>query len=171
MMRRAMVSMALLAGTLLAGCTQTSRDNSEPIGPDPSGQKYLLAQEPVGAKSVIEVRQNGKDGDEVVVVGRIGDKGDPWVEGRAAFVIADTSFEPCTVCEEAYCEADDKEFSRGRVSVKVVDESGQVVAKDARSLLGLKQLNTVVIKGKVKQEGETFAILASALYVRPEAKK
>ena len=57
------------------------------------------------------------------------------------------------------------------VSVKLVDDQGKVVAGDARRLLGLRELNTVVAKGKYRQEGDSFVVHATAVYVRPEAKK
>jgi hypothetical protein len=48
------------------------------------GSKYLLTAEPHGAEDVIQVRQTAGDEQDIVVVGRIGDSGHPWVDGRAA---------------------------------------------------------------------------------------
>lgn len=49
------------------------------------GKEYVLSAEPANAKGVTDVRKASKDGDEVVVVGRIGGEVKPWVEGRASF--------------------------------------------------------------------------------------
>ena len=59
------------------------------------GSKFLLSHEPEGAEDVIKVRESAKDEAEVVIVGRIGGSEVPWVEGRAAFSIVDTSLKSC----------------------------------------------------------------------------
>jgi hypothetical protein len=54
------------------------------------------------------------------------------------------------------------------VFVAFVDEAGKVVKKDARQLLKLKELQTVVVKGKVKRDkADNVSIQATNLYVRP----
>ena len=58
------------------------------------------AEEPADAKSVVDVRKAAKDGDEVTIIGRIGGDVDPWVKGRAAFLIVDHSLEPCSEARE-----------------------------------------------------------------------
>jgi hypothetical protein len=52
--------------------------------------------------------------------------------------------------------------------VKVVDESGTVVATDARQLLALQELDTVVVRGKAQRdEAGNLTILANGIHVRP----
>src|SRR5436309_3021141 len=53
----------LPAALLLAGC---GRDDSPP-NPAADGNRYLLKAEPSGARAVKAVRQEARDGDEVVV--------------------------------------------------------------------------------------------------------
>ncbi len=51
--------------------------------------------------------------------------------------------------------------------VKVVDTSGKTVATDARKLLGLKELQTVVVRGKAKRdEIGNLTVLADGIFVR-----
>jgi hypothetical protein len=96
-----------LAG-LLVGC---SPDASTPAGSEPTNSnlvsvealKFLLNAEPEGAADVIKVREKAKDQDEVVIVGRIGGSENPWVDGRAAFSIVDTSLESCLECGSEGC--------------------------------------------------------------------
>ncbi|MEX0587007.1 MAG: hypothetical protein WD176_10205, partial [Pirellulales bacterium] len=64
--------------------------------PSADGEKYRLDSEPAGAQDVAAVRADAADGDDVVVVGRIGGDVDPWVEGRAAITIVDTSIRACS---------------------------------------------------------------------------
>jgi hypothetical protein len=52
--------------------------------------------------------------------------------------------------------------------VKVVDAEGNVVKSDAKSLLGAKELQTVVVSGKAKRdEAGNLTILAKGVYIKP----
>lgn len=93
--------LVLTASTFLFGCTQTAPPAKTSGAPDPklaeaAKAKLLLASEPAGARSVIDVKKEAKDGGEVVVVGRIGGSKEPFTQGRASFLLADASFVPCT---------------------------------------------------------------------------
>jgi hypothetical protein len=132
----------------------------------------MLSAEPAAGKNVAEARKSAVDADEVVVVGRIGGSTDPWLEGMAAFSIVDPSLKACNeipgdACPTPWdycCEANRKEFS---ALVKVVDENGKVVPTDARKLLALKELDTVVVRGKAQRdEAGNLTILASGIHVR-----
>ena len=84
--------------SLLPGCGSSATSSSsqtENVALDPS---LVLSQEPAGAKSVAEVRQQGKDGEEVVVAGWVAGSENPIIKGRAAFTIVDLGLPPpeCT---------------------------------------------------------------------------
>jgi hypothetical protein len=174
---------ALLAG-MLAGCGGQSTSEptvtatpDKPAARQPSaeGAKYRLGAEPTGAKEVIAVRSDAADGDQVVVVGRIGGDVNPWVEGRAAFSLVDNSIRACSdipgdACPTPwdYCCETDK-LKTGKILVKFMDGGGQLIASDARGLLGVGELDTVVIEGKVqKSEDGNAVLLANGLYVKTQ---
>src|SRR4051794_39087610 len=113
MVRRSLCVLAALA-VGLAGCTPPG-PNGAPSGGgkrevDPAvasrARALVLAAEPAGAKGVIEVRKSAKDGDEVVVVGRVGGSVRPFTEGRSSFLIMDPSLPPTETCSTPwdYCE-------------------------------------------------------------------
>ncbi len=175
MIRYVTLSLALFVAALHTGCSSSTSSDSAPTlytGPDPSGLKYLLSEEPAGAKGVAEIRKTAKNGNEVVVVGKIGGSKDPWVEGRASFTIVDTSLKSCLDTGDGcptpwdYCCTPEDELHPSMVSIKIVDANGQTVGMDARRLLGVKELDTVVIKGKVKQEGGAFFVQANSVFIR-----
>src|SRR3954452_6010279 len=88
----------LLSALLVAGCSQSPDappTKSVTAAPAADGTKYVLAQEPADAKGVKDLRAAAKDGDDVVLVGRIGGNVQPWIKGRAGFWVIDTSFVPC----------------------------------------------------------------------------
>lgn len=173
---------AWLLGTLvvmlLSGCTE----GDAPKGPK-SGQSgkpapapaadYLLASEPADAKDVRQVRQSAANGDQVVVVGRIGGEVDPWVEGLAAFNIVDRSLQACNeragdTCQNPWDFCCEPELADCRLLVKVVDARSKIVSGGAQELLGLKELQTVVVNATAKRdEAGNVTLLASGVFVRP----
>src|SRR5436305_11245041 len=130
-MKKSVTWLALcLAVALAAGCSQSTPPAAN--GPAADGAKYLLAAEPAGAKPVKELRGAAKDGDEVVVVGRIGGSAKPWIDGRAGFHIVDLSFTPCSErpgdnCTTPwdYCCDSKEDLAKGMATVKVVDDRGE----------------------------------------------
>ncbi|HEX6962408.1 MAG TPA: hypothetical protein VF175_11110 [Lacipirellula sp.] len=139
-------------------------------------KEFVLEKEPKKSKGVIKVRKEAKNGEEVVVIGRIGGRTNPWVKGAAAFTIVDESVKSCDqipgdTCPTPWdycCEAG---LPQKTVFVSFVDEAGKIVKKDARKLLKVRELRTVVIKGKVKRDkSDNVSIQATSLYVRPDTR-
>jgi hypothetical protein len=175
MKRICIVPVAIVAMTL-AGCGASGvAEPNKPSGnsgPSAEGGKYVLAEEPKGGQDVIEARESVKDGDDVVVVGRIGGD-EPWNEAFAAFNIVDTSLKACSdipgdMCDTPwdYCCERDK-LATSSTFVKVVDDEGNVVKGHAKKLLGAKELQTVVVTGKAKRDDAgNLTILAKGVYIR-----
>src|SRR4051812_40809803 len=85
----------LLLALLAAGCGVANDVPPPPSTPAPAasadGGQYRLPAEPAGARGVLQVRKEAKDGEDVVVVGRVGGSAKPFVAGRASFTIVDPS--------------------------------------------------------------------------------
>lgn len=159
---------AMGCGSASDASTQSSVSTS-PI----DGAKFVLAAEPDGAIGVIEARESAENGDELVLVGRIGGEANPWIEGRAAFMLLDPSMlvvgESEGMAEGQLCTADCCVTERQACTtlVKFVDGTGTLVAVDARELLGVSLDDMVVVKGTAKRdETGNFQLLATGLYVR-----
>jgi hypothetical protein len=139
-----------------------------------NGEEFLLATEPAGAVDVLALRADVKDQDEVVVIGRIGGRRDPWIKGTAAFPIVDRSAKACNEIEGDTCPTPwdyccETNLADKTVLVMFTDETGNPVKEDARKLLNVKELETVVVKGKAKRDQEgNVTVLASHLHVRPD---
>lgn len=164
----------------IVGCQQTtssSGDAQKTPGEVREGAKYLLAAEPADAKGVIQVREQAKDGEAVVVVGRVGGSKEPCVKGRAAFTIVDPSYQSCDergeMCETPwdYCHATKDEMTRATAMIKVVDSEGKTLAQDVQDLLGIQPLETIVVQGRAKRdENGNLTVLAEGIYIRPRSK-
>lgn len=158
---------------LTAGCAQNQTSNPPAKATSTGdGAQYVLAQEPGGAKPVLQVREEAKDGDAVVLVGRIGGTAEPWMKDRAGFFVIDPSLKPCNEREDDdcptpwdYCCDAPDEKAKAMATVKVVDAVGKTVPTHARELLKVKELDTVVVQGKAKRDAEgNLTILASGVY-------
>ena len=156
------------------GCAQQSA--TEPVAVAPASAaatSFLLSDEPAGAKTVIEVRKAAKDKDDVVIVGRIGGSAHPWIKGRAAFSIVDQTLKACSdipgddcpIPWDYCCETD--KLPTSKALVKFVDDSGSVIKEDARALLNVKELQTVVIRGTAQRdEAGNLTVLANGIFVK-----
>ncbi|OYW24604.1 MAG: hypothetical protein B7Z55_01710 [Planctomycetales bacterium 12-60-4] len=161
-----LVSMVLGA----VGC-QSKDASTDQVGSTPSGSSFLASSEPTGAMPVGEAREKTEDGQEVTLVGRIGGSSKPFVEGLAAFTIVDPKVpfcapgEGCPTPWDYCCETD---AVRGNIAtVKIVNEKGSPVGKSARDLLNVKELATVVVKGKAKRDDQgNLTVSANQVFVR-----
>ena len=97
---------------------------------------------------------------------------DPWVQGRAAFVIADLSLKACSerpgdTCPTPWDFCCETGIAESKATIKIVDDAGETIAKDARDLLAVKELSTVTIRGQAKRdEAGNLTVLAKGVYVK-----
>jgi hypothetical protein len=159
----------------LPGCSQgtPTAATDVPAAVAVDGSKFLLTSEPDGAGEVISVREAAADGDDVVIVGRIGGSENPWIEGRAAFSIVDNSLKACSDIPGDGCPipwdycCETPKLPTSTALIKVVDEAGDLIKADARQLLEVKELSTVVVKGKAKRDDAgNLTVLTSAIFVK-----
>lgn len=134
-------------------------------------ERYLLKEEPKGAADVVAVRNKAEDQQDVLIVGRIGGKKNPWIRGVAAFPIVDRSLKSCDEkghnCPYPWDFCCSANLPKAMVLVTIVDEEGAIVKKDPRELVGVKELDTVVVQGKVRRDkAGNVVIVASKLLVQ-----
>jgi hypothetical protein len=165
------LTVLLLVVALIIGCGQSSKSSNQ--SPSPEGQKYLLTAEPAGAKDVSAVKATAKDNEQVVVVGRIGGSEHPWGKGTAAFTIADVDIKACSELEGDtcptpwdFCCENQTELKKRVLLVRFQDESGDVIATDPRELFAVKELATVVVRGKFKNDKDGMKLIADGIYVK-----
>lgn len=163
---------------LTAGCGEQVSESQTPSSTDTASKidvsQYVLDEEPEGAMGVISAREETKDKQPVVLVGRIGGRENPWIKGRSAFMMIDASMQlvaPGTettgneVCTDDCCAGKLKACT---TLVKIVDDQGRPLPVDTRELLDAKELDMIVVKGVVNRDDEegTFVLLAESVYVR-----
>lgn len=179
-MKRSMISCFLVATVVVAASQQAIVVASDSKSDSALHDKYVVTEEPKDAQTVLDTREKAKDKDDVVVVGRIGGRKNPWVKGAAAFSIVDPSLKACNerpgdTCPTPWdycCEGD---LSKATAFVTVIDDkTGKTLKADAQDTLKLHELDTVVVQGKAQRDKKgNLTIAASKLFVRPvnEAQK
>ena len=166
---------AMTAGCGQPATTPSTQASNATSATATAGAELLLNEQPANAKPVAEVRESAKDGVDVTILGRIGGSQNPWVDGRAAFTIVDPKLDPCGEDEGCptpwdYCCSTDQ-LPDNRAMIKFVDAAGDTLEQDARQLLGVKELQTVVVKGTAKRdETGNLTVLANSVFVMPQTK-
>lgn len=170
----------LLACGAVVGCSNSGPTDpaprvEAPSGPAADAAALRLAAEPAGAAGVLAVRKDAKDGDDVVIVGRIGGSHKPFT-GKASFTIVDPSLKPCSEngeddnCSTPWdycCGCTPEQLKDATALVKFTDPAGDTYHDDAKALFGLKELQTVVVRGKLKRDAAgNLTVVASGLFVR-----
>ena len=157
---------AIVAAALVAtGCGSSPVTRNQTVD-----AKYHLADEPADAVEILDAKEQAKDGEAVVVVGRVGGGVKPWIDGRAAFLLVDTRILPS--CDEGEkCDANCPSCAEAMLSastmVKFLGTDGKVLPVDARDLLGVKEQQTVVVRGVANRDkAGNVTIAGEKIYVR-----
>ncbi|QEG38422.1 hypothetical protein UC8_03790 [Roseimaritima ulvae] len=171
-----LMNVALVASIALAvGCRPAevaTTPDTDSAAPAAAGSEYLVDSEPAGAVGVGQARQDSENDQAVTLVGIVGGSTKPFVDGLAAFTIVDPKVPYCAADEGCatpwdYC-CETEAVKDNIATVKVVDAEGKPVATDARELLKVKELSTVVVEGTAQRDDQgNLSVLAKKVYVRP----
>jgi hypothetical protein len=135
----------------------------------------ILAAAPAGeAKAIHVIRTTAKPGDEITLSGRIMGNGQPFVEGRAAFILGDpVLLTPCNEipgdsCETPWdCCCDSKEDKQaGIATIRISGPDGRVLKSGLEGVGGLAKLATVVVTGKVAEGSSADSLVVDATAIR-----
>ncbi|OYP38308.1 MULTISPECIES: hypothetical protein [Rhodopirellula] len=133
---------------------------------------YVVTEEPADAIPVGIAKESVEGEQYLSLVGTIGGSAKPFVDGIAAFTIVDPKVPSCAGEEGCptpwdYC-CTQNQVKDNIATVKIVDSEGVPVASDARGLLGVKELSTVVVSGTVKRDDTgNLSIAATQVFVKP----
>lgn len=168
----------LAAVCFLASCKEKSAPAAIPSPAGPSAEvAAILSAAPAGEPKAIHViRATVKPGDEITLSGRIMGNGQPFVEGRAAFILGDPELlTPCNEipgdpCETPWdCCCDTKEDKKqGIATIQIKGPDGRVLKGGLEGLGGLAKLATVTVSGKVAEgsSAESLVVNATAIQVK-----
>lgn len=177
---------AILMG--LTACEQQSQKSGPQTGKDvESGQikqaslpeGLFVDAAPEGGRGVGEVKADTEVTGDVVIVGRIGGRVEPFVPGAAMFLITDAKLLSCDQMGEKdhcktpwdYCCEPRDSLLANTATVQVVGEDGKPLALGLKDVSGLKPLVTVTVVGSVaaREDGGTLVVNAKHIYVAKES--
>jgi hypothetical protein len=167
---------AVLAAVIVAGCDnrpgETAQQQPTPAtaAVDALPSALALPDAPPGAKDVLAVKKDAKEGDAVVIRGRVGGSKSPFVDGRASFQLVDRSLKACgegTAMDECktpwdYCCSEAKEVAAHSATVQVVGADGRPLHAGLSGFAGLKPLSDVTVTGTVAKAGQTGTLVVNA---------
>jgi len=168
-----LLCLALGLGACGDAADPPSASTSEaPAGDLPDG--LFVDAAPQGARNVSEVKASAKEGDVVVVRGRVGGPA-PFVPGRAVLTLADTENlvaccdRPEDTCPQPWdycCESKD-DISANSATIQVVGADGRPLKADLNGAGGIEPLAFVVVEGSVgpRPDGNVLVIDARHIHV------
>lgn len=133
--------------------------------------KLIVSIEPTPTSNVIETKSKVKDGEEVIVHGRVKD----FVKGYAVFTIADTSMKACVDNPEEscptpwdYCCNPKEKIQKSVATVQLTSDGTTPIKTEIEGFRGLQRLSSyVTVKGKAKRdEAGNLTIIASNLFIK-----
>ncbi len=175
------ISSSALLLLLLSACAPseappTAAQNSAFIA------ERFLRERPEGAIPVRQVRDGLKPGDPATLSGVIGGTLEPFVDGYAAFILADSTLLFCNEMPDDHCDTpwdacceDPEKLKANRVSVQFVDADNQVLNEGLKGIGGLKELSEVIVTGTLAMDSTpgNRIFLAQKLYLveKPNAQQ
>ena len=189
-LRSLVVAVSLLGIAVITGLSAAAG------GPDVTRlqQQLRLSEEPKDVQQVLAVQKslvagrskpNAATTRDVVVSGQIGGMLNlwpeqhpkfPWYEGQASFFLVDSKIASKFADHAkhhgaghncAFCQSLAVKNATAIAVVNFVDEKGEIIRTDARELLGLKENQTVVVRGKAKLIGGAMLVIdADGVYTR-----
>ena len=166
---------ALSALVHLSGGDEAIAQSGQKARPAAALPDGLFVKESIPrALGVKDAKEGTKQGDTVVIVGRIGGRPVPFVHGRAVFLLADETLLPCAEgCATPwdFCCTPPNIIMEGLATVQVLGPDGRTLKTALQNVNGLRPMAAVVVEGRVaKRDMNVFVVNADRIYVKPPGK-
>ncbi|MHC5109023.1 MAG: hypothetical protein ACYTHJ_03995 [Planctomycetota bacterium] len=164
-----------------AGCKEKSPPQAASSGAAPTAKAAalppaLFADQAIpGAKSVAEVKSDQSLAGDVIVQGRVGGRKEPFVDGVAIFLLADSTMKSCDelhgdTCTTPwdYCCEPEESLNAKIVTVQVVGSDGKPLRVGLNGKHGIEPLARLTVAGEVaNRSAGALVINASKIHVTP----
>lgn len=130
----------------------------------------LIVRGPAQGQHVIAAKAAARQGEEIVVVGRIGGSTTPFLADRAVFTIVDPALVSCADMSDPdhcatpwdYCCEDRAKMRAGMATVEVVGADGTALRVPLQGSGGLEPLATVAVTGTVAERNDAGLLVIRA---------
>lgn len=170
----------LLCALALVSCnksetTASSAPQHAASAPSPALKAIIDASVAGEAKAIHVARESAKPGDTITVTGRVMGTDDPFVEGRAAFVLGDTDLlTPCNERPDDNCATpwdnccDSKEDKKlGTATIQIIDAEGRVLKEPIEGVGGIAKLSRLSVSGTVAAGSTPELLIINATAIDP----
>ncbi|MDP7030501.1 MAG: hypothetical protein QF733_09805 [Phycisphaerales bacterium] len=148
--------------------------------PDPAADKVqatvtpstglFVADRPDDAPGVTEAKAAAKVGAPIRFLARVGGRPEPFITGTAVFVAADPSLLSCELMGEEdhcavpwdYCCEDSTALRDGMVTVRLIDEHGDILRSTAEGMGGLEASKFILVDGVVHDRNDDGLLIVDA---------
>ncbi len=162
----------LAAIALLASCNEKPAPVEATTTKQPSAALSAVfdATPSSAAQAIAEARSTAKPGDKITLSGKIMGGAEPFVEGRAAFILGDPAvLTPCNENPDDQCKTpwdnccDSKEDKkRATATIQIVDADGRVLKESIEGVGGLEKLATISVTGQVAESSSADLLIVNA---------
>lgn len=170
------MTLVAIASMLIGGCKEeaTSVQKGAPVA-SASNPAWMLTSAPAAAQSVLEAKVTAKEGDIIVVRGRIGGRKDAMSAASPVLTIMDVSIPHCAENPEDkcatpwdYCCVPKEQITAHSATVQIVGPEGSAATADPKAA-GLAELDEIVIEGIVgpRPSDQVLTIKATGIYRMP----
>jgi len=130
----------------------------------------FISQQTLGeAISVLEARKRNEANQLLVIQGFIGGMVEPFIQSRALFVLGDESIKTCDKIKgdqcptpwDACCE-DRKKLIDGSVTVRVLDDQGQMLQGTLKNVMGIEAGKIIKVECIVDSQSMPSSMVVNA---------
>jgi hypothetical protein len=168
-----MLTSVLVALLVVAEPPKTPTTPKPPVPAAPAADgipaSTFVKEKPKDAKPVHEVKAAAKVGDKVTIAGRVAGRKDPFVKGRAVFLIADSSLKACSEREGDTCKTpwdlcceSAETLKANLATIQILGSDKKPIKAGAEGAGGLKNLSKVMVVGVVQEISKDGALVINA---------
>ena len=162
---------ALFAATLASCSEKLEVKEAETQAVSPELKAVFVGSITDEASPIHLARTTVQPGDVIVIKGQVMGAAEPFVDGRAAFILGDR--EKLTPCNEmgeddhcptpwdACCDEKD-DFREGTATIQVVGPDGRPLKQSLEGVEGLEKLSKILVKGRVAEQSGTNNLVINA---------
>jgi len=139
---------------------------------------FFVAKPPASPGQIHTIRTTAKPGDTVALTGLVMGRDQPFVDGRAAFVLGDrTVLTPCNEkpgdsCETPWdtCCNTPEEKQQATATIQLLGPDGRVLKQGLKGAHGLTELSAVTLTGTVDKASTPEALIINATQLHVAAR-
>ncbi len=170
MLTRSLITLALIAA---AGCGEGGQESAPPTATVAPPAELFVTDRPSDAPGVTKAKASTSIGDSIRFLARVGGRPEPFVNGHAIFVAADTALVSCELMGDEdhcdipwdYCCEDMTSLRNGTVTIRLVDESGRPLRASAEGMGGLEKSKFILVEGVVHDRNDDGVFVVDATQV------